>query len=91
MKRLQRNGFDLLFFFALQVTFCGAVNSRHTRMGDLGNPGMTFAAVNFTMGGGGVPGFIDMKHSEFVLLFKPHQPWILMAGKAAALIECQTI
>jgi hypothetical protein len=60
-------------------------------MGDFGYPGVTFAAVNFAMGRDSVPGFIDMKNSEFVLFFKPHQSWILMAGKTAALIEGQAI
>jgi len=91
VKILQRNVFDLLSFFTLLVTVRGAVNCRHAGMGDLGYPGMTFAAVNFAMGGGGVLGFIDMQHPEVALLFKPHQSWILMAGKTAALIEGQTI
>ena len=91
VKILQRNVFDLFSFFTLLVTVRGAVYCRHAGMGYLGYPGMTFAAVDFAMGGGRVLGFIDMQHSESVTLFKPHQSRILMAGKAAALIECQTI
>ena len=91
MERLQRSLFNLFFFFAFQVTMGVAVNGCHTGMGDLVDLGVTFAAVNFAMGGGRVFGLIDMQHPEVALLFEPHQSWILMAGKAAALIECQTI
>jgi hypothetical protein len=91
VKKFQRNVFNLFFFFAFQVTVRGAVNCSHAGVGDFVDLGMTFAAVNFAVGRGGVFGFIDMQHFEFALLFKPHQSWILMAGKAAALIEGQTI
>jgi hypothetical protein len=73
------------------VTVGGAVDCGHAGVGDFVDLGMTFAAVNFAMGGGRVLGFIDMQHPEVALLFKPHQSWILMAGKAAALIQGQTI
>jgi hypothetical protein len=87
MEKFERNFFDLFPLFAFLVTVCVAVYSGHTGVRHLVDLGMTFATVNFAMGGAHIAGFINMQHPESAVLFKSYQSRILVTGQAAPLIE----
>ena len=74
-------------FCILLVTFSRAVHLCLTGVRDFGDRDVALIAAKLTVRGSEVLLLVDMEHLDFIRFFQPHQPRVLVAGEATALVQ----
>ena len=69
------------------MTLGGAVNAGFTSVGNLGDGGMAGDAAKLAMRRAEILSLVDVEHFKTARFFRFNQSWVLMTGKAAAIVQ----